>query len=444
VSDDLRALLAAVVADPADDAARLAYADCLQEHGHTPRAEFIRFQIDAERLHPDSNARAALEDKAHALLAEHWIDWWGEVCAAAGLPVPAPKPTGRLGRLARRVGLATPTGAPYEVSGFMIRPRSRQPIDCLVSATFRRGFPDAVEVLIPFMRYSIAQSTLALWRSASPLTTLTPGGQFPLIDGRHLDGVRVLRLFDYEPSFLRFLLQPSRLVGLEDLTLFSSEYCDGEGIVNEFADQVAEEVGWLQTKRLTRLSLQAWTDGAAAAVANAPHLACLTALEVDILPDSSDDRAGGGRRLAILARSPHLTGLRELTVRGSLDVVGIEAAIRNPTWKRLRKLELDLQFWYHHPDPLAGADDLPELEELRLWGVRYGAVLARLARSPLMKRLRHVALRGQYEDPLVTDSLADAVDMDRIETFAIGIWGMPPHVVELLRAKFGDRLRLLT
>ena len=59
--DDLRALLAAIVADPADDTARLVYADCLQEHGNTPRADFIRFQIEAERLHPDSNTRARLE-----------------------------------------------------------------------------------------------------------------------------------------------------------------------------------------------------------------------------------------------------------------------------------------------------------------------------------------------------------------------------------------------
>jgi uncharacterized protein (TIGR02996 family) len=40
----LRRLLAAVLADPADDTARLIYADCLEEAGDWQRAEFIRVQ----------------------------------------------------------------------------------------------------------------------------------------------------------------------------------------------------------------------------------------------------------------------------------------------------------------------------------------------------------------------------------------------------------------
>lgn len=38
-------LLAAILADPADDTVRLVYADWLQEHGDDARAEFIRVQI---------------------------------------------------------------------------------------------------------------------------------------------------------------------------------------------------------------------------------------------------------------------------------------------------------------------------------------------------------------------------------------------------------------
>src|SRR4051812_7692174 len=105
MTSDLQALLAAVVADPSDDVARLVYADCLEESGNAPRAAFIRLQIEAERHHLYSNARAALEARARALFTEHWVEWWGEVCAATGLEPPAPEPRGRMERLALRAGV---------------------------------------------------------------------------------------------------------------------------------------------------------------------------------------------------------------------------------------------------------------------------------------------------------------------------------------------------
>jgi uncharacterized protein (TIGR02996 family) len=43
------AFIAAIAANPADDTARLVYADWLQEHGETRRAEFIRRQIENAR-----------------------------------------------------------------------------------------------------------------------------------------------------------------------------------------------------------------------------------------------------------------------------------------------------------------------------------------------------------------------------------------------------------
>lgn len=49
---DESALLAAVIADPADDAPRLVYADWLDDHGEEARAEFIRTQIALARLGP--------------------------------------------------------------------------------------------------------------------------------------------------------------------------------------------------------------------------------------------------------------------------------------------------------------------------------------------------------------------------------------------------------
>lgn len=74
----LAALLAAVVADPGDDLARLAYADRCDELGDPGRAEFVRAQIHADRR--------GIEDGliAQATLAARGAAWRDE--ALRGLP----------------------------------------------------------------------------------------------------------------------------------------------------------------------------------------------------------------------------------------------------------------------------------------------------------------------------------------------------------------------
>ena len=54
-----RPFLDAVLADPADDGVRLVYADWLEDHGQSERAEFVRLQIELARL-PQYDARAAV------------------------------------------------------------------------------------------------------------------------------------------------------------------------------------------------------------------------------------------------------------------------------------------------------------------------------------------------------------------------------------------------
>ena len=92
MTSDLRALLAAIVADPSDDVARLVYADCLEEHGDEARAAFIRLQIESARLHPTARERADLDRRADELLDANWVKWWAEVCTPIGFPAPATKP----------------------------------------------------------------------------------------------------------------------------------------------------------------------------------------------------------------------------------------------------------------------------------------------------------------------------------------------------------------
>jgi uncharacterized protein (TIGR02996 family) len=79
--NDQQALLAAVRESPEDDLPRLAFADWCDEHGLQPRAEFIRAQIDADRLDEPDPHRLALEDRADELLAEHRDEWLGSAAA---------------------------------------------------------------------------------------------------------------------------------------------------------------------------------------------------------------------------------------------------------------------------------------------------------------------------------------------------------------------------
>ena len=66
------ALLAAVLADPDDDAPRLVLADWLEENGFTERAEFIRVQIELARMEGDDPRRPAFARRECALRGAQW------------------------------------------------------------------------------------------------------------------------------------------------------------------------------------------------------------------------------------------------------------------------------------------------------------------------------------------------------------------------------------
>ena len=76
---DRDALLAAVLASPADDAPRLVYADWLDEHGEPAQAAFIRAQIDLARTDPNTDAHERAADR----LADLWDPFIAELGQAA-------------------------------------------------------------------------------------------------------------------------------------------------------------------------------------------------------------------------------------------------------------------------------------------------------------------------------------------------------------------------
>src|SRR5437867_4475006 len=71
------AFLQAILDAPDDDTPRLVYADWLDEHGDSPRAEFIRVQIERSRLAADDEQRWPLQDRESALRKKYGSKWLG-------------------------------------------------------------------------------------------------------------------------------------------------------------------------------------------------------------------------------------------------------------------------------------------------------------------------------------------------------------------------------
>lgn len=76
---DNEALLAAILANPADDTARLVYADWLTENGQADRGEFIRIEIELAHTPPltdeDERRRQVLHTRRSELLKVHKAAW---------------------------------------------------------------------------------------------------------------------------------------------------------------------------------------------------------------------------------------------------------------------------------------------------------------------------------------------------------------------------------
>ncbi|MDB5308461.1 MAG: hypothetical protein JWO38_2663 [Gemmataceae bacterium] len=446
MSPDEHSLLDAVVAEPADDTVRLVYADWLEEHAQSDRAEFIRTQIEAERHHPDSARRADLDARAGQLLAANWMDWWAPVCAAVGLPIPERKRASRLGRFAQTIRITIPEGRPYRCTRSFVNgtpgvdwgadPPRPQGFD---RAAFRRGFPDALNLL---MSSDEPPRLLTRWPAAAPLDRLWAYVE-SWIDGPFLRGVRALMLDWCPEGILPQVLDSCHLARLEDLSL---------RVLKAWSVWFYTELDHLvqhpRARQLRRLNLPLGYTQTAESIAAAGDLCGLTALSVDLQSDWMGPTvvAAASERLALLARSPHLAGLTDLTVTGIIDPASCRAISNGPTWRRLRKLTLAADLEAAGIEGLLADATLPALEELRLNAVRLSArAIDQLVRSPLMKQLRHVWVGHWSAGTVPADELRrlpDAFDPDRIETLVLDLGTTDLVLVDGLRQTYGDRLRL--
>jgi len=78
--NEREAFLHAIAANPADDTVRLAFADWLDEHDESGRAEFIRLQINREQSGGKADS-TAMSSRETELLKQHKTEWLGPLPA---------------------------------------------------------------------------------------------------------------------------------------------------------------------------------------------------------------------------------------------------------------------------------------------------------------------------------------------------------------------------
>jgi uncharacterized protein (TIGR02996 family) len=85
MTDDGRALFERVCDEPDDDAARLVYADWLDEHGDPDRAAFIRGQIGLATLPADHPDRLVHQRRVNGLMRTHVNRWTNDLPLVPGV-----------------------------------------------------------------------------------------------------------------------------------------------------------------------------------------------------------------------------------------------------------------------------------------------------------------------------------------------------------------------
>jgi uncharacterized protein (TIGR02996 family) len=449
--DDRAAFLRAIADQPADRTARLAFADFLEETGgvaDVARAGFVRAQVEAETVHPNSNRAADLDARARALFAAHWIDWWRPVCAAVGLPEPYRPGSETRGWFARLFAAPPPKpdfpySGPYPLNPFGTYVEGGQPgaLASLTTIQFAGGFPEALTLSGSF---GATVEILRRWSGAAPLARLelrnTAARDWPAIDGPHLNGLRSLELGYCVDALLDAVGRSPHLSRIEELRLALERSNSVAGLQPHQALAATPLVG-----RVKRLSVELAVPAEPRALA-AGSYENLTALDVRVHRplDGEPDPTAAANLLLEMLRSARPDRLEELT----LDAV-TSAAVWRPEWPRLprlRRLELQLPIVYAGR-AFPAADLFPALTDLTVsfWG-RGHERLDALAAWPRTAQLCHLRLNaGRVILPRAVPALlrlVQALDPARLETLRIISRVCDADTVRRVFAeRFGDRVR---
>jgi uncharacterized protein (TIGR02996 family) len=358
-----------ILAQPEDDAPRLVYADWLEEHGRSERAELIRTQVALAGMGPGDLRRWPLLARERQLVATHGKGW-----------------AGPLRRLVRRW-------------------------------QFRRGFVEAVTLpAADFLRRGEDLFRLAPLRRVRLTTAADLLGELALcpllgrlsgLDLRHTQGMTIQRL--------QMLLNSRYLDGLRSLGLRGTGACNGPGLralgrcprltglteldVSDYRRDVERGLRSAYRAGLTRgghwheqTRTSVLDEGAMRALAESTFLGELRSLGlsgygVSLHPEARDcflqssllgrldtldlsmdfARDDGPSFLARLARCPQASGLRVLRLRRIHGPVGGHWRVEFVGWYLEGLVSLELEDAWP-PINALGDGAFPNLVELRLRG----------------------------------------------------------------------------
>lgn len=369
-------MLEAIVAAPADDAPRLAYADWLVARGDA-RGELIRVECERERLHNDGNVldpkrwqeRVARDEE---LLRAHRDEWQAPL-AKTGLTFGWSRgfPSSIIGGgdelvAARRAlefapidSLTLVADLKPTIGEIAASPLLARVLELALDAGTRDNRATS--------QWALGDAGLAMLARSPHLTCLRSfhsgwndvgiAGLVALAEAAWLPGLTALVLRDnpLAPDGVAALARAPRLERLRRLDLSGGDV--GDAGAAALAQAGLRAVEWL------RLSNARIGEAGARALAESPSLGAVTMLEL------SENLVGDAGAIA-LARSPHLGALVELRLSGAS--VGDDGAIA-----------------------IAGSAERAGLETLALANNRVAAAGARaLAGSTTLQRLRALDLRS--------------------------------------------------
>jgi uncharacterized protein (TIGR02996 family) len=331
-----KAFLSDIVAHSADDAPRLIYADWLDEHGDTDRADHIRTAVALAHLGDYDERRPELLRREQELFLQHG-DRWSK---------PLYKFTRRIEFRRGFVGKMT-----LQMDKFL-KEAERIFAACPLEEVRPLGLWRVHEAVThsPFLGRLRALAFNDVRLGAGRLTALADSSQVANLEELNLDSSHMRK------SGARALFSSPHLANLKTL-IVSDNALDNEDI-RQFAQSRS-------FPRLTRLDLSA--NG---------------------LTDES---------LEILGRSEMLAGLRELTLRNNqFRDDGVRRLLASGRWTQLRKLDLGVnRLTSAGLRALASAAELSELTDLGLEQMESEGVGHELAQAANLGNLRALDLTHQ-------------------------------------------------
>lgn len=441
-------LLAAIAAQPADDAPRLAYAGWLAARGD-PRGEFIHAQCELARLSPGDPRAVELRGRERALLAEHGARW-------AGLHV-----------------LAGARPARVDASDPVLHLPGAWPDHGEIAVRFERGFPA-----------ELAANAGALARHAPAIAGLGAARVRATVwnEVAYTDWAddMIARAAEQESYDRRALDDMTALAGspavdrVTDLSLASAAggYATHLGALLDLLvhgrfeqlERLTLDFGWLRAEHVAALA--GWPG-----LAQLRSLGLIKASLSAALVRQLFGESGGGALAVLdlssnelnadaavaLAEFPQLAGLTSLRLGGSrIGAAGLRALAAAPFWPGLLQLDLSGEWqvaqlgWPDRTIPSLGAEgfgllltELPrtQLAELALRNSALGdEAVAALAGAPGVAGMRRLDLFGNPIGDLGALALAESPHLAGLEYLRVYSQALSPVGQQALRERFGPRV----